>query len=422
LIPVEVVDFEVAEEESKVPAPVQLPLQSVAFEDPPDYCLYVEYSHPLLQFVLVPRRGPIVNFERTLQAPLQEVMQPVYNKLEEYRVATDPKALEFRRVLRTLSPEQVQTEIRQQCRDLWKTLIPGELKRFYAEQRASFADKSVVVISNEPWIPWELMWPAANDWTDDGPWCETLRLTRWLLPPADEKIAPGAPPNRLRLHRMTTIIPKNDDLPVTERERAFLDQFRKRNGVEQAGVDHPTEANVRAALEHDEFDWVHAATHGNASSKTGGEAPLWLEDGGSIVPTGMAGPEILGRIAQRQPAFVFNACQVGKGSWTAQGLAGWASALVGANAALFVAPLWSVTDDLAEKFIQEFYVRLENGDTVAEAVRRARKAARSADGDPTRLAYSVYAHPNATVTVGDKKERATPPPTRRTMRRPVGRR
>ena len=59
------------------------------------------------------------------------------------------------------------------------------------------------------------------------------------------------------------------------------------------------------------------------------------------------------------------------------------------------APLWEVTDRQALAFAQAFYTRLLAGDPVAESVHAARLAARN--GDPTWLAYSVYAHPHARV-------------------------
>ena len=58
--------------------------------------------------------------------------------------------------------------------------------------------------------------------------------------------------------------------------------------------------------------------------------------------------------------------------------------------------MWSVTDANALTFAETFYGELLGGATVAEAVRSGRQAARAA-GDPTWLAYSVYAHPNARV-------------------------
>lgn len=64
-------------------------------------------------------------------------------------------------------------------------------------------------------------------------------------------------------------------------------------------------------------------------------------------------------------------------------------------------PLWSVTDALAMQFSRAFYgalLRPESPATLAEAVWHARTAIRQPD-DPTWLAYSLFAHPNATVAL-----------------------
>ena len=61
-------------------------------------------------------------------------------------------------------------------------------------------------------------------------------------------------------------------------------------------------------------------------------------------------------------------------------------------------PLWTVTDESARRFAKHFYALLLEGDTVAQALHGAREVIRQS-GDPTWLAYSVYAHPNARLQV-----------------------
>jgi CHAT domain-containing protein len=68
---------------------------------------------------------------------------------------------------------------------------------------------------------------------------------------------------------------------------------------------------------------------------------------------------------------------------------------------LFLAPLWSVTDTVARDFVQAFYDELAAGARVGDAMRAARTRARAADGDPTWLAYVLYAQPNARVKLAD---------------------
>ena len=75
---------------------------------------------------------------------------------------------------------------------------------------------------------------------------------------------------------------------------------------------------------------------------------------------------------------------------------GWANASISAGDGIFIGPLWEVRDDSALQFARFFYEALLENETVVRGARQARLAARAA-GDPTWLAYSIYAHPNARV-------------------------
>jgi hypothetical protein len=84
------------------------------------------------------------------------------------------------------------------------------------------------------------------------------------------------------------------------------------------------------------------------------------------------------------------------------GIGGWADRLVSRGAGLFLAPLWLVSDDRAYEFCKTFYGALASGLPVGRAVLEARRKARK-EGDPSHLAYSVYAHPNARFVFGDAR-------------------
>lgn len=96
------------------------------------------------------------------------------------------------------------------------------------------------------------------------------------------------------------------------------------------------------------------------------------------------------------PLVFFNACQVGRGGMALTGIGGWARRFVQVGAGAFIGAYWSVYDEAAYAFSKEVYKRLLEGTPIGDAVREARAAVRG-DGDPTWLAYTVFADPLASV-------------------------
>ena len=96
------------------------------------------------------------------------------------------------------------------------------------------------------------------------------------------------------------------------------------------------------------------------------------------------------------PVVFINACQVGRGGMALTGIGGWARRFVQAGAGAFIGAYWSVYDDAAFAFAKEVYTRLVDGMPIGDAVKEARAAVR-AGGDPTWLAYTVFADPLASV-------------------------
>jgi len=96
-----------------------------------------------------------------------------------------------------------------------------------------------------------------------------------------------------------------------------------------------------------------------------------------------------------QGACVFlNACHSGLPEYSPWGHESWANTFFEAGAMALIAPAWAVADDRAGRFAQELYERLGRGETFAEAARQARLRIRT-PGSPERLAYAVYAFPEA---------------------------
>ena len=291
----------------------------------------------------------------------------------------------------------MQQTVRSLGHGLWNDLIPQGLQERYAMERAEWRDKSLLVITDEPYIPWELMWPygyQGETWEDDAPWCLTMRMTRWLHRDSEGSGLPG-PPARLPLERFAFVGPASAALTAVNAESADLKTLMQRAGVQDASPRLNDWTQVHALLEAGAYDWFHLASHGAFSADQPDQASaIQLEGQQPFTPDALIGPRIQSHLFQRRPGFVLNACHTGRQGWALTRLGGWAYRLVGSGAGVFMGPLWTVTDDSARRFAAHFYARLLEGDTVAEALHGARRMIRET-GDPTWIAYSAYAHPNA---------------------------
>ena len=296
--------------------------------------------------------------------------------------------------------EAVDRQLRSLGQSLWNDLIPDGLQQLYALERAEWHGRSLLVVTDEPHIPWELMWPygyQGESWEDELPWCMSMRMTRWLHQDGEGSGLHG-PPSQLEINRFAFAGPSDMSLAAIETEGQQLRTLMQTAGVRDAGPDLGSLARIQALLENGDYDWLHLASHGEFSSERpdSGSAIL-LEGGEALAPDALIGPQVQGHIFRQRPSFMLNACHAGRQGWALTQLGGWVNRLVGSGAGLFVGPLWTVTDSSAQLFAVRFYERLLAGDRVGEALHAARGQIREL-GDPTWLAYSAYAHPNARLT------------------------
>lgn len=297
--------------------------------------------------------------------------------------------------------ENLQQAVRKLGHSLWNDLIPRTLQERYFLERAEWRDKSLLVITDEPFIPWELVWPygyQGETWEDDTPWCLSTRMTRWLHRDQEGSGLPG-PPARLDLQRFAFVGPTQTNLSAVSNEASDLKALMQQAGIRDASPRGNTLAQVTSLLEAGDYDWFHLASHGEfAAAEPDQDSVLLLDGNQPFTPHALIGPEVQGHLFRQRPSFVLNACHTGRQGFALTQLGGWVNRLVGSGAGLFMGPLWTVTDESARRFARHFYALLLEGDTVAQAVHGARAVIRQS-GDPTWLAYSVYAHPNARLQV-----------------------
>jgi hypothetical protein len=403
-VPIQITAHEVADEEAVQAHQAVTTPGNVA---PPDLVLHVGWDaeHQRLEFTLIRDGGA---WWRSFH-PVSLDGSPATHAIELYRRITslvnteDPTAQVQLKQRLVIAADDVDRQIKQLGYHLWRTLLPADLRELYANERERWHDHSLLIYSDEPHLPWELIWPyddVNGAWKDDAPWCVTMRLTRWLRRDAQGN-GNEAAPSTLSLRAAAILAPhyqRLSKLALAPLERDTLKALFASRHIMDVSPASASWGEVMNLLEGGNYDWLHMASHGSfyAQAPTSDSA-IWLDGDKALTPEQLGGPEMAQHFRQKRPAFVFNACEVGRQGWALTRIGGWANQLVSLNAGLFIGPLWIVSDSGAATFSGVLYGALLDGETVGTAVQKARRAAR-ASGDPTWLAYSIYAHPNARLT------------------------
>ena len=268
---------------------------------------------------------------------------------------------------------------------LFETVIPDDLQVLLWSLRHRI--QSVQVQSEEPWIPWELckLQGQENGRVVEGPFlCEAFAVTRWL-----PEI--GLNPT-LTLKKMALVVPADSGLPFAASERDYV--LSLANGGRQVERIPATFLDVRSALKSGEYDGWHFTGHGGFRAPDPNRSAIYLENREELTPEDLSG--VVKNLGLARPLVFLNACQIGRSAMSLTDIGGWAKSFLHANAGAFIGAYWSVYDRAAHNFAQALYSRLLSGMSIGEAVQKARADVRPL-GDPTWLAYTVFADPLATV-------------------------
>jgi hypothetical protein len=282
--------------------------------------------------------------------------------------------------------------------EMFDALFPLELRQLLWQHRDAIG--SVQVLSSEPFVPWELVHvrdPGARKAGVGAAFLGEFGVVRWLVS--------GYPPERLRVRagRARYVVPEYpspNELPGAADEIALVTE---RFGA--TAVDTEAEAIYRLVETPGQFDLLHIACHGLADAADIDSARLEMP-GKRRSDNTMSEEHVLATTVAReadlvdgdaQPIVVLNACQSARGGYALKGIGGFAQAFIEGGAGVFIGSSWSVGDQPALSFIEEFYARFLSESTpepLAQAAAAARRKARE-DGDATWLAYVVYGHPRA---------------------------
>jgi hypothetical protein len=278
-------------------------------------------------------------------------------------------------------------------RELWDRLFNEEMRLAY--RRFRNAARTLLVISDEPWIPWEMIKPYDDDGEDpldDRFLAEQFALTRWLV---GKRIAAG----ELAIRQLAFVA---GDLPLSSAERELVIGLADAQaGLQDVSPASPGLEALVDLLEKGGVGLLHFAAHGTFDPAFPDQAGIPLADGSVFRPSHLHGPAQT-QISRDRPLVFLNVCSSGRQAWSWTGLGGWADRWVRAcGCGAFLGPQWKVHDDAAFAFAHGLYEALAGGEKLGRAVQKARQEARNAvPGDPSWLAYTVYGHPHARVRFG----------------------
>jgi hypothetical protein len=276
--------------------------------------------------------------------------------------------------------------------NLYRELFTEELRAFY--RRFAPMARSVLLYSNEPWIPWELVRPWSDDPDDDSDdfLCARFDFARWYYSDAGRSPRP-----RLDVRQIGPVVPATN-LVAALREGRYLDDLPARWPPVTLSQPTPVRAaDVLNLMGDGRTHIFHFATHGVTPTDRDGPATIEL-DQGPLKTEELVGPRVARGLRAAAPLVFVNACHSGHQSVALVRDDGWVQRLLDLGCSAFIGANWAVDDELAADFAIAVYDRLVAGGTVAAAVREARTELRRRDPDnATWLAYSLYAHPHLVV-------------------------
>lgn len=336
----------------------------------------------------------------------------VHQRMGSVTLETDPRTfLETtllrlsqmaRATRRKLSDAQIaenQETLREIGWELYEQLFTPELRQAYRalrELRKKEPNLSLLVVSDEPWIPWEMVLPHEDDLPDEDFLCAQVRMTRWLE-------GPGLPED-FSLHQAQVVVPKSNLDAVKAEQNYFSNDLPRLRSDITVGADWlETATQVKDALRQGTTQLFHFACHGDFDVTRPDESALLLK-GAAFLPSQIVGPMRQG-VAKSRPLVFLNACHTGETGFSLTGIGGWAARFVRAGASAFIGSLWEVNDELAAQFAITFYNELLAGHTLGDAFHSARAYIRKRDdANPTWLAYTLYADPNGRIkpVIGDR--------------------
>jgi hypothetical protein len=287
--------------------------------------------------------------------------------------------------LSTKEQKQIaQLALESKGRELYTALIPQGLRKHLWELKGKI--KTVIINSEEPWIPWEVCYFFSEEDNEEegGFFWDLFEVSRWLT-------GTGCPKEKISFNNAALVVPGDSSLPYANDEKEDLTSLLTKVGGTVTDVS-ATFLELVNNMKKGTFSLWHFTGHGGVME--GGNPDktyMILEEKQRFAPENI---NLVKTMGKSNPFVFFNACQIGQAAMGLTGIGGWAQKFLGIGASGFIGAYWSIYDKAAYQFAIKFYDGMLIGKTVAQAAQEARRSIKDG-GDPTWLAYTVYAYPSA---------------------------
>jgi hypothetical protein len=254
---------------------------------------------------------------------------------------------------------------------------------------------SILVASEEPYVPWELMVPSRPSADGRVDIRSALgvdyAIGRWLassfVPPATSMDLKGG----------HVIAPTDSGLKWAALEATFVCQTFGAKNLLPASIRH-----FDGVLNNGAAGLVHFACHGCVDDLSRMQVLIFQSPDRLSQPVLRALSGVRAGLGQDKSFVFMNACETGRLTPTLIGAGGLAAEFIDMRAGAVVAPLWSVEDTIAHEVAKEFYDLVVSNPTVpfAELLSRIRRRAYDETGfADSYAAYCFYGDPAAVRTL-----------------------
>jgi len=355
-----------------------------------DGLLEILRSERGLNYTFLDRSRPSLTFKRDLPVPAAEILR-FHNLHAKILSSFSSRLRKIQNALvQTVPPTgpAPETLVATTSTHLRMSLFPEDL----LEHVLDFSPSSLLIRTDEPAVPWELVQANGHVLSRKIP-CGRSLITRRPL----KRVAARS---RVRRARVLLVINPTRDLDGADDELEAVDSIFSTSPYVDARVLYGKEAttsNFIKALEKRHYDIVHYAGH--SSLDLSAEAP---QTANFHFADGRVDARYVAKILERAPpALLFlNSCDSAvtvNQDHSFDDLLGLSPALLHVGVEAIIGSLWPVIDEGAASIASKFYAEALSGKSIGESLCEAREAVTDATGFPYWLGYSIFGDPNLTV-------------------------